>query len=95
MDENDNNISAKRDALQKLIAAGGDCSQLDREFCKICPLDSCTKRQDGSYMSCLAAAEHAYGPAMMPEEAFLKLATELLCRLEIENMLRGTDDPKE
>jgi len=95
MDKKHNDIMAKRVALQQLIAVDGDCTKLDAGFCKDCPLDTCKTRPDGSYMSCLAAVESAYGPEPFPEEGFLKLAMDLLGQLEVENMLRGPDVKEE
>jgi hypothetical protein len=88
----------KREILQKIIDAGGQCEQLEYQYpgsiCKSCPLSRLKQRRDGTYLSCWESivviddnGQLNHGTEGYAEDLYLAKALEVLQDIIIEDML--------
>jgi hypothetical protein len=77
--------------LEYIIDKEGNCEGLPLHKCNICPLAKLSKKEDGSYMSCIESTGTMYLNIEDSNKIYLKHAIEQLINLTIDNILSEED----
>ena len=84
----------KRDILQRIIDERGNCDWIgtNSDICRKCPLAKLHKDGDGEWMNCYDAV--GTPDTQDQEEVYLRVASDILCDLQIEELLQEQECKK-